>query len=34
MEGVEEEEVETEGPQETAESGERGDLLAGETPVL
>jgi glutamate synthase (ferredoxin) len=34
MEGVEEEEVETEGPQETSESGERGDLLAGETPVL
>jgi len=34
MEGVEEEEVETEGPQETAETGERGDVLAGEQPVL
>ena len=31
MEGSEEEEVETEGPSETAEQGERGDLF-GETP--
>ncbi len=34
MEDVEEEEVETEGPEETAERGDRGDLVTGDTPVL
>jgi hypothetical protein len=34
MEGSAEEEVETEGPPETAETGERGDHLAGDAEVM
>lgn len=34
MAAVEEPEVETEGPPETAEAGERGDLVSGDTPVM
>jgi len=34
MDSAEEAEVETEGPPETAEQGERGDLTTGDIPVL